>query len=419
MKQRIVVVGAGFAGMWSALAARRLISSNLEKGGPDIEVVVIAPEARLVIRPRLYEADPAGMSVLLEDLFRATGVQFIKGMVQSILPNKHEVTCVDPAGISSVLSYDKLILAAGSRLQRPDIPGLYEFTFDIDQIEAATKLEAHLKDLSALNPSTARNTVVVCGGGFTGIELAAKLPERLHSILGLDSDVRVILVERGDEIGPDLGPNPRPVIVQALNDVGVEMRLGAAVTTIDAGGVVLATGERLDTLTAVWTAGMVANELNKLVPGEKDKFGRLHVDGYLRTLSAKDIFATGDAAFAATDDEGNFAMMSCQHAMPLGKSSGHNAAADLLDIDKITYRQPEYTTCLDLGSFGAVVCDGWDRKVTHKGPRAKLIKQFINNTLIYPPKADPAEAFFAADPTVSGVDIARRLQQSIVEDLKA
>jgi NADH:ubiquinone reductase (H+-translocating) len=95
-----------------------------------------------------------------------------------------------------------------------------------------------------------------------------------------------------------------------------------------------------------------------MVPGEKDKFGRLHVDGYLRTLSAKDIFATGYAAFAATDDEGNFALMSCQHAMRLGTSAGHNAAADLLDIGKIIYHQPDYTTGIDLGSFSAVVCDG-------------------------------------------------------------
>jgi NADH:ubiquinone reductase (H+-translocating) len=405
MGQRIVVVGAGFAGVWSALGAKRLLTSNLEKGGREIEVVVIAPEARLVIRPRLYEAEPAGMRVPLEDLFRVAGVEFIQGTILSILSDKHEVVCMDPVGTRSIFSYDKLILAAGSRLQRPEIPGLHKFSFDIDQLETATKLEAHLKSLSSINPSMARNTVVVCGGGFTGIELAAELPERLRKILGQDADVRVILVERGEMIGPELGPNPRPVIVQALNDLGVEMKLGAAVTAVDADGVILGTGERLETLTAVWTAGVVANELNKLVPGEKDKFGRLHVDGYLRTLSVRDIFATGDAAFAATDDEGNFNMMSCQHAMPLGTIAGNNAAADLLGIDKITYRQPDYVTCLDLGSFGAVFCEGWDRKVTHHGPEAKAMKHFINRTLIYPPKADPAEIFTGADPAVSGIQI--------------
>jgi NADH dehydrogenase len=345
------------------------------------------------------------MSAPLEDLFHATGVQFIKGMVKSILPDNHEVVCVDSTGISTGLLYDRLVLAAGSHLQRPNISGIDEFAFDIDQIEAASKLEAHLKSLSSIEPSKARNTVVVCGGGFTGIELATELPQRLRSILGPDTDVRVIIVERNDNIGPELGPNPRPVILQALSDLGVELKLGTAVTGTNADGVTLATGERIETLTAVWTAGMVANELNKQIPGEKDKLGRLHVDDYLRTLSVKDIFATGDAAIAASDDLGNHAMMSCQHAMPLGVSAGHNAAADLLGTGMIAYRQPKYVTCLDLGPFGAVFCEGWDRKVAHKGAEAKPIKQFINGTLIYPPKADPVEAFARADPALSLPDL--------------
>ena len=83
MPQRIVVVGAGFAGMWSALAAMRLIDLN---GGEaaGIEVTVIAPEPRLVVRPRLYEADAATMSTPLSELFHVTGVRFIKGMVDTI-----------------------------------------------------------------------------------------------------------------------------------------------------------------------------------------------------------------------------------------------------------------------------------------------------------------------------------------------
>jgi NADH dehydrogenase len=415
MPQRIIVIGSGFAGLWSALAARRIISSNIEKGGPDVEVVVIAPEPRLVVRPRLYEENPASMSAPLEDLFQVTGVQFIQGTVESILVDKHEITYLDPTGAKSSHAYDRLILAAGSRLRRPNIPGLHEYSFDIDQIEGAIKLDTHMKSLASMTPSKARNTVVVCGGGFTGIELVAELPKRLQGLLGDNSDIRVVIVERGDAIGPDLGPNPRPVIVQALKDLGVETKLGASVTGIDAEGVTLSTGERIDTLTAVWTAGVVANELNKQVPGEKDEAGRLHVDNYLRTLSEKDIFATGDAAVAATDDKGNFSLMSCQHAMPLGTAAGHNAAADLLGLDMKPYSQPYYGTCLDLGPFGAVIGDGWERRVTFKGIEAKPMKQFINGSLIYPPGANLAEAFEGANPEVSGAPGPRRIYLSMVE----
>jgi NADH dehydrogenase len=415
MPQRIIVIGSGFAGMWSALAARRIISSNLEKGGPDVEVVVIAPEPRLVVRPRLYEENPGSMTAPLTDLFKVTGVQFVQGTVESILVDKHEITYLDPTGAKSSRTYDRLILAAGSRLSRPNIPGLQEYAFDVDQIEGAIKLDTHLKSLASITPSKARNTVVVCGGGFTGIELVAELPKRLRDFLGENAAIRVVIVERGNAIGPDLGPNPRPVIVQVLKDLGVETKLGVSVTGIDAEGVILSTGERIDTLTAVWTAGVVANELNKQVPGKKDEFGRLHVDSYLRTLSGKDIFATGDAAIAATDDKGNFTVMSCQHAMPLGTAAGHNAAANLLGIDMDPYSQPYYGNCMDLGPFEAVVTDGWERNVTFKGAEAKPIKQFINGSLIYPPSANIAEAFEGANPALSGAPGPRRLYYSMIE----
>jgi len=416
MPQKIVVIGSGFAGMWSALAARRLIVSNLKDGGQDVEVLVVAPEPRLVIRPRLYQENPETLSAPLEDVFQVTGVKFVQGTVESIVVDKHEIVYLDPTGTKSHLAYDRLILAAGSRLQRPNIPGLQEHSFDVDQFEGAVKLDTHLKSLVSVAPSQARDTFVICGGGFTGIELAAELPQRLRTLFGEKANFRIVIVERNSEIGPDLGPNPRPVILQALKDLGVEIKLGTTVTEIDAEGVVLSTGERIDTLTAVWTAGMIANDLNQQIPGEKDQAGRLRVDQYLRALSVNDIFATGDAAIAATDDKGNFSLMSCQHAMPLGTAAGHNAASDLLGVTMMPYSQPYYGTCLDLGAFGAVVGEGWERKVIFKGKDAKSIKNFINGTLIYPPEANLDEAFGGADPAVSAAPAARRLYLSMMDD---
>lgn len=396
MQQRILVIGAGFGGMWSALAAKRLIDLN----NAGIEVTVVAPEPRLVLRPRLYEADSASMTSSLTELFSVTGVRFIKGIVNTIDTAQQKVEILDASGTLSTLSYSRLILAAGSRLVRPDIPGLQEHSFSIDQLEEAAAFEKHLQGLSLLPPTTARNTVLVVGGGFTGIEIAAELPSRLRSILGKDVEVRVVIVERNSEIGPDLGPGPRPVITQALNELGVEMKLGAAVASIQSSGVVTTSGETIEALTVIWTGGMEANALNRQISGEKDRLGRLHVDRDLRVPSNEAIFATGDAAFAETDEHGHHALMSCQHALRLGRSAGHNAAADLLKIEALPYTQPVYGTCLDLGPWGAVVCDGWERKVMISGSQAKQIKQWVNGSLIYPPKADKATAFAAADPAI-------------------
>ncbi|KAI0408339.1 FAD-containing subunit of NADH dehydrogenase [Xylaria palmicola] len=404
MSQRIVIVGSGFAGFWAALSARRLISLTLGEEATKIEVVVIAPDANLVMRPRLYESNPADMRVPVEDVYRACGVRFVYGIVDNIRAAEHEIEFVSRAGVRSAMSFDKLVLAAGSRVVRPDLPGLDSYAFSVDQFEDAIKLDGHLQSLASQAPSKARNTVVVCGGGFTGIEVATELPGRLRAIFGEGADFRVVTVDRGQDIGPDLGPGPRPHIVKALKDLGVESKLGAGVVGLDAGGVTLSSGERIETLTAIWTAGVAATPLTKQVSGEKDKFGRLHVDQDLRVPAAKDVFATGDAASAVADDNGHYAKMSCQHAGPLGKIAGHNAAAELLKVPTIPYSQPVYRVCLDLGGAGAVVSEGWDARVQYTDSQAKSMKQFINTTLIYPPKANAADAFAVADPAFDGSD---------------
>ena len=112
----------------------------------------------------------------------------------------------------------------------------------------------------------------------------------------------------------------------------------------------------------------------------------------------RDVFATGDCAYAATDNEGNYASMSCQHAMNLGRSAGHNVAADLIGDDFIPYSQPAYVTCLDLGSWGAVYTEGWDRQVKLTGATGKALKTQINTQWIYPPAGDRAELLALADP---------------------
>jgi NADH dehydrogenase len=206
-------------------------------------------------------------------------------------------------------------------------------------------------------------------------------------------------VEQADEIGPDLGPGPRPVIEQALADLGVALRLGVAVTAVDADGLSTSSGERIETKTVIWTAGLRASPLTEQVKARRDRLGRLHVAPDLRVEGVRDVFAAGDVALAATDDEGHHAMMSCQHAMNLGRFAGHNVAADLIGQATIPYSQPKYVTCLDLGPWGAVFTEGWERTVKMAGADAKKLKRRINSEWIYPPRADRAEILAAADPS--------------------
>lgn len=396
MVQRVVVAGSGFAGMWSALSAARAV--DLAGKSKEIEVIVVSPSPTLVIRPRLYEAVIANMDPDLAPLFAAVGVRHIAARIESIHTDTKELDIVAADGTRSTLLYDKFVLAAGSTLFQPPVPGIAEFAFNVDQLADAKVLEAHLLSLAGQQATQARNTVVVAGGGLTGIETAAEMPDRLRKVLGENTQIRVVVIEQASRIGPDLGPVSRPVIAAALAECGVEIMTGAAVAAIDANGVTTTSGERIESATVVWTAGARANPLAAQIPGEHDRYGRIHVDPYLRAKQALNVFATGDVAHAATDGLGNVAVMSCQHALSLGRVAGHNAAAELVGLPLHAYSQPKYVTCLDLGSWGALYTEGWDRQVRLTGKEGKDLKREINTKWIYPPAADQKAVFAIANP---------------------
>ncbi|WP_085591599.1 NAD(P)/FAD-dependent oxidoreductase [Pseudomonas sp. B14(2017)] len=398
MKSNILIIGAGFAGVWSALSAARLLDQAQRA---DINISVLAPQPELRIRPRFYEADVHGMKAPLGELFEAVGIHFIPGNAYSIDTEGRSVSYTDAQGHRQQIAYDRLILAAGSQVARPAVPGLAEHAFDVDQMESAMRLEQHLVGLAAQPASPARNTVVVCGGGFTGIETATEMPARLRAILGASAAVRVVVVDRGAQVGAALGAGITPSIIAACEQAGVEWKAGASVVAVDAGGVTLDNGEHIASNTVIWTVGVKASPLTAQVAGERDNFGRLKVDSHLKVLGQDHVYATGDTAWAAVDELGNHALMTCQHAIPMGRHSGNNAAADLLGLQPVVYRQPKYVTCLDLGEWGATFSEGWERELKLHGQEGKDLKRQINSVWIYPPAADRALALAAADPLIA------------------
>lgn len=397
MKQHILVIGAGFGGMWSALSATRLAEIH---GRDNVEVSVLAPQAELRVRPRFYEPNAHQLAAPLGELFEVVGVNFIKGAAETIDVQQKTVAYTDASGATQVLHFDKLVLATGSGLALPNTPGVAQHAFDVDRIESAIRLEKHLKALVDQPETQARNTVVVAGGGFTGIETATEMPGRLREILGEQADIKVVIVDRGQKIGASMGEEISHSIIEASEQLGVEWRLGVSVAAVDASGVTLSDGQHIDAKTVVWTTGVRASSLTEQIPAERDAQGRLHVDANLKVFGQDDIFATGDVAYAASDAIGNYALMTCQHAISLGRHAGNNVAAQLLGVDPTPYSQPKYVTCLDLGAWGAVYTEGWDRQVKLVRQEGKTLKTQINTQWIYPPAADRVSALAAADPMI-------------------
>lgn len=395
MSKRIIIAGSGFAGLWAALAAQRAI--HLASQEQNIEVMMVSPSPNVGIRPRLYEAVLENMNPDISELLSVVGVKFLAGWVNKIDSNQQTIEVATTDGNKQNLSYDRFVLATGSTTFMPPIPGLKEYGFSVNTLEDAEKLDQHLKNLANKPANAARNTVVVAGGGLTGLETVTEMPERLRSILG-ETDVRVVLVDSSTDIGAAMGDQAATVIREALNELGVEGKAGLRVTALDATGVTLSNGEKIETETVIWTAGMRANPLTSQIAGEKDNLGRLIGDAYLHAPEAKNIFVTGDTVKVPTDDLGNFNVMSCQHAMSLGRVAGYNAAAELVDLPLHLYSQAKYVTCVDLGPWGALYTEGWDRQVQFVREEAKKIKQEINTVWIYPPVAHREAVFAIANP---------------------
>ncbi|MCA9829951.1 MAG: FAD-dependent oxidoreductase [Dehalococcoidia bacterium] len=365
MPEGIVIIGGGFAGFWAAVAAKRV-------AGDRADVTLVSRTPTLEIRPRLYEANPETLGVDLRPLLERIDVAFEQAEAKSLDGGAVVL------GDGRRLPFARLVLATGSVMPRPPVPGA-ELAHSIDtQAEAITFDER----LAALAKKRAPHVIVI-GAGFTGIELALELRDRMAAHGGDGEALQITLLDRANEVGPELGPGPRDQIEAAIREARVQLVLGVTVREIGSDGVRLAS-ERIEADAVVLATGMRAAPFTEQVPGARDGLGRVVVDRDLRAPGMPVLFIAGDAAAADTGD-GHLALQSCQHAMQLGRVAGENAARDLLGESTTPYVQQRYVTCLDLGRAGAVLTYGWDRQVQQTGAAAKAVKQRINRKLIYPP----------------------------------
>lgn len=399
--QRILVLGGGFAGLWSALAAARQLD-HLGLGPDAVEVLLVNRDAFHAIRVRNYESDLAPLRVPLETVLAPAGVRWLVGEVGGIDPMARTVTVHTAAG-PQLLAYDRLVFALGSELRRPQLPGLAAHGFDVDTYGGASRLAEHLEALTDHTDGAGRFTAVVVGAGLTGIEAACELPARLQAVrerAALAGPGRVLLVDHNPKVGSDMGESARPVIEAALAALGVECRLGVRVVSLDGSEIRFDSGEVIATRTVVWCAGMRASPLAAGCGVPTDAFGRLPVDADLRVEGLSGVFAAGDSARLTLDD-GHPTVMSCQHGRPMGRFAGHNAVCDLLGLPLLPLRIDWYNTIPDLGAWGALYTEGWERRVVATGESAKRTKRLINGQRIYPPlNGDRAAILAAAAPVI-------------------
>src|SRR5258707_11083834 len=162
---RLVIIGAGFVCMYAALSAARLRDIQ-GVSAEEFEIALVAPEPTLVVRPRLYEPKPETLTAPLLDVLKAIDVVYVQGSADAVDTRARTVEVVSRKGARKTLSYNALVVATGSRLFRPNIPGLAEHGFSVDNLDDAMALDRHLHGLSERPALNGPDTGVVAGGGF-------------------------------------------------------------------------------------------------------------------------------------------------------------------------------------------------------------------------------------------------------------
>ena len=311
---RIVILGAGFTGLFTAL--------HLSHQRCSLPTVLIDQEGRFIFKPLLYEflsnemkADQVWPSY--EDLMYDSGVTFVQDTVQAIDLQTRQVTLT--SGLH--YTYSNLVLALGSITGYFGTQGAQEHSFSFRTGEDAIALGRHLRDClqrasQTEDPQARRSllTVVIIGAGPTGVELAATLADLLPDwyvpLGGNPQEIRVVLLNRGKEIlSGDVNSRLRETAQASLQKrtVPVELLLGAAVSAVNPNQVEFKRHDQVEALAAatiVWTAGTATHPLIKNLPipeEHRDKHGRLQVTPTLQLPDFPEVFAAGDCTVSGQE----------------------------------------------------------------------------------------------------------------------
>ncbi|MEU4416069.1 MULTISPECIES: NAD(P)/FAD-dependent oxidoreductase [Nocardia] len=294
MKHRIVVLGAGYAGAFSAgLLARRLHSD-------DFAITVVNADPDFAERLRNHQL-AAGQDLPrrpLADVFAGTGIRLRVARVTGLDVEHRTVTLTGSEGIDK-LEYDTLLYSLGSTADIHSTAGVAEHAFHVASRPAALRLRARLDELGA------KAKVVVVGGNLTAIETATEIAES-------HPELAVGLVTRG-ELGGWLGGKARAHLLAAFDRLGITVEQNTTIVRVEAAGAVAADGTVFDAAATVWAAGFAVEPIAVASALVVEPNGQITVDRQMRSVSHPDVYVAGDSAFVIGDN-GLPLPMSCASA---------------------------------------------------------------------------------------------------------
>ncbi len=378
MSKQILILGAGYGGLLSALTARKYMSAD----EATITVVNRYPTHQIITelhRLAVGDLKEQNIALPLEKLFKGKDIDLRIDTVEAIKPDEKKVTL---AG-GTTLEYDVLVIALGSETAFFGIPGLQEHSFTLKSVQEANKLRAHVEERIAAYSKTknkADATIVVGGGGLTGIELVGEYADMLPELCrkyGVDfKDVSLYCVEAGPSILAGFAPELVERAQTSLEKRGVQFLIGVAITEMTKTTVHLKNGQTIDTNTLVWTGGVQGNAL-VAASGIEVNRGRATVNEFLQSTSHSDIFLAGDSAVVFPQGAERPYPPTAQLAWQMGEAIGYNIFASFKDAPMQPFSPVFSGTLASLGRKDGIATLGASQ-TRLKGLPASLMKEASN-----------------------------------------
>ncbi|TCJ96754.1 NAD(P)/FAD-dependent oxidoreductase [Nocardia alba] len=331
MKHRIVVLGAGYAGAFSAGALARRLHRD------DFEITVVNAEPDFAERLRNHQL-AAGQDLRrrpLTEMFAGTGIQLRIARVSSVDVEHRTVTVAD----GDRIEYDTLLYTLGSTADVHSVAGAAQHAFHVASRPAALRLRTRLADLGA------NGKVLVIGGNLTAIETATEIAESRP-------DLQVELATRG-VLGGWLGAKARRHLFDAVDRLAITVHENTAIARVEAAGAVADDGTAFAADATVWAAGFAVPPIAATSALAVEPNGQITVDRQMRSVSHPDVYVAGDSAFVIGDN-GSPLPMSCASAGFTSMQASATIVGDLTGREISRTSLPYVGNHISLGRTDAI-----------------------------------------------------------------
>jgi len=338
MKKRIVILGGGFGGLYTALEIERTIARD-----PNVEVTLVNHDNFFLFTPMLHEvaASDLDMTHIVNPIRKLLKrVQFFQGDVERIGLEEKSVEISHGADHHHhQLEYDHLVISLGNITNYYNLPGLEQDALTMKSLGDAIFLRNRLiqnleeADFECTEARTPLMTIVVAGGGFAGVETVAGVNDFLRDAIPFyknlhEHDLRVVLVHSGGVVLPELSEKLGAYAGAKLTERGVEVRLNTRVLGYRDGIVELSDGAKVPARTLVWTAGTAPQPILHTLSYAKDR-GRIVGNEYMEVPDWPGVWAVGDCASILDSRTGKPYPPTAQHALRQGRVLARNLSAAL------------------------------------------------------------------------------------------